>query len=346
MDASFLFCTILSTVQDNLMFVSITKHFIMKKIFTLIALTFCLQGLHAQNALNFPDADDYGTVPYDPLFEFTDHFTIEAWVKVSGTGDQTVISTDSIASFGRFGYWFGITSSGTAGMRIFNGTMSYSTITGTTNINDDNWHHIAAAYAGNDVYVVVDGVQEGSGTYFDPAYNGNALDVGVDQEGNYISGTIDEVRLWHRGVPPAEINANKDSCFTVVPDSLIIYYQFDETAGSTFADSGPYSINGTLTNMTDNDWVSGISCNTSSLGELTAEGVFAYPNPTEGEVTIDLGELNNVSIHIYSMDGQLVYSEEGINTNEHSFELNEKAGVYQIVVSTDSVKKHLKLVQL
>ena len=320
----------------------------MKKIFTLVALVFCLQGLYAQNGLDFPDADDYGNVSYDPLFEFTDHFTIETWVKVNGSGYQTVIATDSLTASGHFGYWFGITPAGTAGIQLFNGSFSWSTITGTTNVNDNNWHHIAAAYDGTQIYIVVDGVQEGTGTYYAPAYNGNGLDVGVDQEGNYLTGTLDDLRLWWRGVPVAEINANKDTCFTTVPDSLLIYYKFDETAGSTFADAGPYSIDGTLTNMVDSNWVTGRVCQTSSasIGELNAESVFAYPNPTEGEVTVNLGELNNASIHVYSMDGQLVYSKEGIKTSEHVFNLKENAGLYHVIISSNATSKHLKLVRL
>lgn len=241
----------------------------MKKTITLLLLIFLAQGLHAQNALNFPDANDYGSVPADPLLEFTQNFTIEAWVKVSGSGYQTVISTDSLAS-GHFGYWFGITPSGTAGIQLFNGTFSWSTILGTTNINDNNWHHIAAASNGTNVYVVVDGVQEGTGAYIAPAYSNHKMDVGVDQEGNDLTGTIDDLRLWWRAIPTAEINLYKDSCLTGMEDSLIALYRFDETAGSTFIDVGLYGLNGTLTNMTDNDWVAGVVCQPSTPLILSA----------------------------------------------------------------------------
>lgn len=549
----------------------------MKKTITLLMLLFLGQGLYAQNALNFPDADDYGKVPNDPLVELTYHFTIEAWVKVNGSGYQTVISTDSLTGAGHFGYWFGVTPSGTAGIQLFDGTFSWSTITGTTNVNDNNWHHIAASANGTNVNIIVDGVQEGTGAYYFPAYNGHDLDIGVDQEGNYITGTIDDLRIWWKSRDAAEINAQKDSCFvggaTALNDSLILLYKFDETAGSTFADAGFYGINGTLTNMTDNDWVTGVVCqpstppvlsaldfdgvddhvkidtvqdaifdftgnftieawvkpnggswpsvvskfdnvngsrfgfwfgitgsgtvgmqvfdgttgswptasgttniqdnmwhhiagvmendtlkvfingvmegfavatapvfnehamwlgndaendifkgsmdrvriwnvarteaeilankgvcmngqeadllalytmnegmgsvvgnsvgngyngsfvnmdpatdwvegttcestSTASIDVLSTENVSVYPNPTEGKVSLDLGELNDVSIQVYSMDGQLVYTAENISSSEHTFNLEGDAGLYHVIVTAENARKHLKLVRL
>ncbi|MCJ8291129.1 MAG: T9SS type A sorting domain-containing protein [Crocinitomicaceae bacterium] len=546
----------------------------MKKFITLIVLAFSLQGLYAQNALNFPDNTDYGTVPNDPLLEFTQSFTIEAWVKLSGSGYQTVIATDSLNGTGHTGYWFGVTPSGAAGIQLFHNSFSWTTITGTTNVNDGTWHHIAVTSNQTIINIVVDGVLDGAGAYTAPAYNGHALDFGVDQEGNFITGTIDDVRLWWRSVPVAEINTYKDSCLTGMEDSLVALYKFDETAGSTFADAGLYGLNGTLTNMTDSDWVTGVVCqpttplilsalhfdaiddhvkidtvqdavldftgdftieawikaevgglwptvvskfdnvggsrygfwfgitgsgtvgmqvfdgtagtwptaagttylqdnmwhhiacvnesntlkvyvdgvlegsvtattpvfndhamwfgndaendiffgsmdrvriwntsrtdaeilankgvclngqetdllglytmnegtgsvvgnsvgtgltgslvnmdpatdwvegttcestSTASIDVLSSEDVSAYPNPTEGKVSLDLGGLNDVSIRVYSMDGQLVYSEANITTEEHTFNLEGEAGIYHVIITTENVRKHLKLIRL
>lgn len=549
----------------------------MKKTITLLMLLFLAQGLYAQNALNFPDADDYGTVPNDPLFEPTEDFTFEAWIKTSGSGYQTVIATDGVNASGHTGYWFGLTPGGTAGIQLFHNSFSFTTVTGTTNVNDNTWHHIAVSSDQSIINIIVDGVQDGTGAYTAPVYNGHTLDIGIDQEGNDLTGTVDDLRIWWRSRDAAEINAQKDSCFvggiTALEDSLILLYKFDETSGSTIADAGFYAVSGTLTNMTDNDWVTGKVCqptnppvlsalhfdgvddhvkidtvqdaifdfagdftieawvkpnggfwpsvvskfdnigglrygfwfgiagggtvgmqvfdgtagtwptaygttniqddmwhhiagvmqsdtlkvfvdgvmegfvlattpvfndhamwlgndaendifkgtmdrvriwntarteaeiftnkgvcmngqetdllalytmnegtggvvgnsvgtghdgslvnmdpatdwvegtvcestSTAAIDVLSTEGVSIYPNPTEGTVSIDLGELNDVSIQVYSMDGQLVYSAGNINSSEHTFNLEGEAGLYHVIVTAENARKHLKLIRL
>ena len=231
----------------------------MKRKFTLLlcVLLCSVTGSFAQNALNFPDANDYGKVPFNAAFELTGDFTIEAWIKTTGSGYQTVIATDSLNASGHLGYWFGLTPAGYVGIQLFDGDFSWSTITGTTNVNDGNWHHIAASCDQTNLYIIVDGVQEGTGAYYNPVYGSHALDVGVDQEGNYITGAIDDLRIWTKTLSAAEIAAAKDTCLTGTEDSLAVYFKFDEASGATFADAGPASLTGTLTNMTDNDWVAG-----------------------------------------------------------------------------------------
>lgn len=252
----------------------------MRKIFTILLVLCAIQSVNAQGALNFPDANDYGKVPFDPLFELTDNFTIESWVKVSGSGYQTVAATDSLNGSGHFGYWFGVTPSGVAGFQIFNGTFSWNTFTGTTNINDGNWHHISVTNDGTSVKIFTDGVLESTGAYYAPVYSSHALDVGVDQEGNYLSGALDDLRIWWRALPDDSVTVWKDSCITTLPweDSLLLHYKFDETMGSTFADAGLYNVDGTLYNMTDNDWIDGIVCQpaTSPTGGLYFDAVNDY----------------------------------------------------------------------
>lgn len=259
----------------------------MKHLFTLLSLSILLSlgnSAKAQNALNFPDANDYGAVPQNLAFEFWEGFALEAWIKVNGSGYQTVVATDSLNANGHLGYWFGVTPSGLTGFQIFDGDFSWNTFTGTTNVNDNQWHHIAVSTDMTNVNIVVDGVQESSGAYYAPAWSGigHRLDVGVDQEGNYISGTIDDLRLWWKHVPTADINLYKDSCLTGMEDSLLALYKFDETMGSTFADAAPLALNGQLYNMTDSDWVSGIVCQTPpppfnyTVSALDFDGVDDY----------------------------------------------------------------------
>ena len=305
---------------------------------------------NAQNALNFPDANDYGTVAQDPFFELPSVFTIESWVKLNGSGYQTVAATDSLNGQGHRGYWFGSTPNGVAGFQIFDGSFSWTTFTGTTNINDNQWHHVAVTSDLTDVKIIVDGVEESSGTYYAPAgaVNGFRLDVGIDQEGNSLTGSIDDLRIWWRHISTAEIDLYKDSCLTGQEDSLIALYKFDETMGTTFSDAGIYNLDGQLWNTTDSDWVSGVVCqSTASISETDIlEGAIVYPNPTEGKVQVDVVSPDPFDILVYGIDGQLVYSYYGAQFT-HDFEIDSKSGVYQVqLISKLGATKHLKLVKL
>jgi hypothetical protein len=74
-------------------------------------------------------------------------------------------------------------------------------------------------------------------------------------------------------------------------------------------------------------------------------GVSLYPNPTNGNVTVDLGSLNSASLKVTGMNGQVVYEKENIEAVSHQFNLNESAGVYFVEISSNGESRVLKLVK-
>ncbi len=70
-----------------------------------------------------------------------------------------------------------------------------------------------------------------------------------------------------------------------------------------------------------------------------------YPNPSQGQITVDLKELSNVSINVYSLNGSRVYHQENINGPQFQFELNADAGIYILEVSTQQETQRYKLVK-
>lgn len=72
--------------------------------------------------------------------------------------------------------------------------------------------------------------------------------------------------------------------------------------------------------------------------------VSIYPNPTEGTVNINLSGLTDVSIKIMSINGQLIYNEQNINTPIHQIELFESPGIYFIELMLEGEKEQFKLV--
>lgn len=70
-----------------------------------------------------------------------------------------------------------------------------------------------------------------------------------------------------------------------------------------------------------------------------------YPNPSQGQITIELDGLKNVSIGVYSVGGQLVYHKNNISDPTHQFELNANPGIYILELSTLYAQQHYKLIK-
>ncbi len=69
-----------------------------------------------------------------------------------------------------------------------------------------------------------------------------------------------------------------------------------------------------------------------------------YPNPTTGLINIDLDNLTDVKIEVYTAMGKIVYKKENINESDFQFELNEIPGIYFIEISSQHKKQNYKLI--
>jgi len=91
-----------------------------------------------------------------------------------------------------------------------------------------------------------------------------------------------------------------------------------------------------------------ITVSTGGLEENTlfnSVSIFPNPNPNQGLVNIDLGNLLEASIKVFNVNGQLIYHKENINTAIFQFEFNEAPGVYFVEVNSQSEKQQLKLIK-
>ena len=72
--------------------------------------------------------------------------------------------------------------------------------------------------------------------------------------------------------------------------------------------------------------------------------VTLFPNPSTGDVTIDMGNLREqVSLKLYALDGKLIKAEDFKNTKTISWKLNCEAGIYYIKVEYGNKQSVLKL---
>ncbi|MHC4551321.1 MAG: LamG-like jellyroll fold domain-containing protein [Planctomycetota bacterium] len=125
---------------------------------------------------------------------------------------------------------------------------SRNTAKASFDINDTEWHHIAAVVNADQVTLYVDGYNVTTDSDIDPiVVNDVAVQIGR-QSGNadYFKGYIGEVALYNKFLSDAEIRAIADKGH-VEPDNTDItvsHYQFDDMQGDTVTDSSDMNLDG------------------------------------------------------------------------------------------------------
>jgi glucose/arabinose dehydrogenase len=202
-------------------------------------------------ALELDGVDDVVDIQDEGYFDFTNAFTAEAWIRVKqfNKNNEAIISK---------GDAWGIRREGTTDQISFyiNGI---GTVTGLTNVNDNQWHHIAAVFNGTQLRLYVDGWLDGEinavGT---PILNNRNVRLGGNPQtaGLNFNGVIDEVRFW--SIARSEQNIRERMHLTLKGNEtgLMGYFQLNETTGLSAFDLVNGLLGNLLGNMTDANWVS------------------------------------------------------------------------------------------
>jgi hypothetical protein len=121
-------------------------------------------------------------------------------------------------------------------------------------ITTDEWHHLAFTFDGTTQTILTDGVvtlsvpTTGTVTHNPTAYN-SGLGIGARFTGasQFVTGQIDEIRLWNVHRTPAEIQAGMNEVLS--PQSgMVGYWNFDDsTAGDLTANGADGTLMGGAT---------------------------------------------------------------------------------------------------
>ena len=163
-------------------------------------------------ALSFDGATNYVTTGNNSATAFQNNVTIAAWIKTTNTSRyESVFSKFNSAGSGS-GYLLRTNANGYMEF-MFGGANVFgaSTAVDTAEINDGQWHHIAAVVTvGQDVKFYVDDKLSSDTTINSVTGDAGAnLTVGLNPLqffGTYFTGTIDEVRLYNRALSAAEVD--------------------------------------------------------------------------------------------------------------------------------------------
>ncbi|MFZ1262277.1 MAG: LamG domain-containing protein, partial [Chitinophagaceae bacterium] len=193
---------------------------------------------HSQTGLQFNGTTQYVTFGAATSTLGSSTFTLEAWVKKTGTGVTANTGTGGIDAIpvitkGRgeaetpanlnCNYFLGINTSGKLVADFEDKTTGLNhPITGVTTLSDNIWYHIAATYDGTTWRLYINGVQDAffvvgvflpENTSIQHAGLGTAMNsTGV--AAGFFAGVIDEARIWNFARSQVQISASMNSELT------------------------------------------------------------------------------------------------------------------------------------
>ncbi|MFT6923491.1 MAG: hypothetical protein ACJA1C_002506 [Crocinitomicaceae bacterium] len=75
------------------------------------------------------------------------------------------------------------------------------------------------------------------------------------------------------------------------------------------------------------------------------KSVLVYPNPIKDNIHLNLGDLKEVQVSIFTIRGRQVLAPEKIKTSTHQINFNEPAGIYYLRLESEGISKSYKLIK-
>ncbi|MEA3444510.1 MAG: LamG-like jellyroll fold domain-containing protein, partial [Bacteroidota bacterium] len=226
--------------------------------FMLIMLLALSTGLMAQNnCLDFDGTDDYVSIDDDNSLDLSS-MTIEFWIYLNSSSGMEVLSKSVADNDENFRIYIDQSNSSEIYFDYGNKYCQTHSLAITTSA----WYHMAfSVTAGSVGTIYVNGIEASSYSTRETAEtviptNNHAMEIGGSTFANrYLNGKMDEVRIWNDIRTEDEIRQNM---YRELPTpsgeaNLVAYYKLNSTSGTTATDSKG-SNDGTLTNMSGNEW--------------------------------------------------------------------------------------------
>jgi hypothetical protein len=227
-------------------------------------------------ALNFNTTDNVVSIPNAPSLNPTAAISIETWINPTSASPTTQNVISKSGKYINTGYIFPRTDDGWRSFSFWLDIGGNWKVLSAQFPSLNQWNHVAATYDGYFMKIYLNGVLKGTLAVSGPiVQNSNNLLIGqqADASENFV-GSIDETRIWNRGLALCEIQNNM-SCELngannglSLQNGLVGYYRYnqglasvDNTGGIVVADSSGHNNNGTMSsfvlNGANSNWVAG-----------------------------------------------------------------------------------------
>lgn len=237
---------------------------------------------------SFDGVDQYINCGNASELQITSNISISCWFKTTSSNTMMLISKRDSGSGGTsYGYQLYIAGNVLRFLVTLNGINTY-TATGTTIINDGEWHHVLGTINQNvQISIILDGSTEASNSIGPESFieSDSALQIGYNQIGAtsyYFEGQIDEFALFDSLVSASSlIDAGSPADISSLPN-LISYLKLGEDSIYTSSWLIPNVISDSYSKFSFNfDGVDdSIQIGATSLGITTAITISAWVKTT------------------------------------------------------------------
>jgi len=257
------------------------------------------------NALDFDSSNNYVNIPVisgQPAGSSAR--TVEAWFKTNATGQQYLLSFAGVSNGKRFSIK---TDSASLGIGLFGYARYYSAA-----VNDGKWHHVAVSMASgdqlNNIKIYFDGVllTTVSATVSSQTAVPNTTSSANFRIGSVgFNGQLDEIRVWNTNLSETTIRKWMSKKLTdshALINNLKAYYRMDQSTGTTLYDLKGGN-HGTLTNMTNADWItSGASLGDESSSSYGSMAVATLSSGSSLTAKATSGFSSTEGIQVYKVN--------------------------------------------
>ena len=260
-------------------------------------------------ALNFDGQDDYVNIDYNENLALNNEMTISGWVKIPS--DHSSLWGSVVGGHNGYGYiLYAGSNSGSSNGNLWFEVRDGGSVSGTTDLRDNSWTHIAVTYDGNIARAFVDGQLEGENS-FETGFQGSPgypLRFGYVNHnvGNneHFPGILDELSFYNIALDQSQIQLNMNNELSGLEQGLVGYWNFNSGDGDVLNDQSGNGNNGQINGA---NWVEGVPINsqdpihgcTDTYAENydsdanTDDGSCSYPDNGEYSLSFDN---DNVSI--------------------------------------------------
>lgn len=276
---------------------------------------------NGESALSFDGQESFMAVSASPSLNLTDQFTLEAWIKPSGWGENPGIGFGRVFDKNAVRL-FTLKSNPMLGdntlcMWLYTQNGNNFSAIPESSIVLNTWQHVAASYDSQTGYVKIylNGLEQpltqtgpSSGPLNDNLAEELILGNSTSLDDTF-DGVIDEARVWNIVRTPVEIQANMHRYLNGNESGLVGYWRMNEGNGQVTND---FTVNGNHGILGGTEWAEGAPMAQNAIYDDSGAPITydikarIFPNPFNATTTISfsLYEESLVEISIYNILGQ------------------------------------------
>lgn len=197
----------------------------------LLILCFLLQfqfSCAQRTALHFDGVDDYLLVAGNSKLSGPAKITCETWIYVTNFNSSPCGDCAPIIWQQDKAYRFGVGNTKAVHFQLMNGTTVVS-LSSSSVLSPNTWHHIAGTFDGTKLKIYVDGVAtDSTSATFSISYKSSSTDVWIADPATGYGGVLEETRIWDYARSKAEIKEGMAKRYNSSTTGLILSFSYED----------------------------------------------------------------------------------------------------------------------